>query len=64
MGTYSLRHSWGLAIDSSPPLWCPRFAIILQTRIWEGEKKFPDRTSRVIPREGVGQGKGQALSPP
>ena len=31
MDTYSLRRSWGLAIDSSPPLWRPRFAIILQT---------------------------------
>ena len=31
MGIYSLRRSRGLAIDSSPPLWRPRFAIILQT---------------------------------
>jgi hypothetical protein len=65
---HALAYSYApgkLAVGSSPPLWRPRFCDNPQEGTWEGSKKTPmTRTTGVILSAGMGQGRGQALSPP
>ncbi len=56
-GTYSIRRSSGLGFDSSPICDNP------SDGHEKDRKKSPDGNPRVIPGEGVGQGRGQALFP-
>ena len=59
-----LLRSWGLAFGSSPPLWRPQFAIILQEDQWEAIDENPRLELRNHPNRRGGVKEGQALFPP